>query len=77
MTDGVRLTAHKGPQETLGGLIERVRQQAREQLATLDTKAKERSKTKFTCPSCGQNAWAKPDAALICGTCEEPMETRD
>ena len=36
--------------------------------------AKERSKTKFTCPSCGQNAWAKPDAALICGACEESME---
>lgn len=27
------------------------------------------SKTKFTCPSCGQNAWAKPTALLICGQC--------
>jgi predicted SprT family Zn-dependent metalloprotease len=27
------------------------------------------SKTKFTCPDCGQNAWAKADALLICGTC--------
>lgn len=36
--------------------------------------SKARSKTKFTCPSCGQNAWAKPDAALICGGCEEAME---
>ena len=35
---------------------------------------KAKSKTKFSCPSCGQNAWAKPDAALICGECEEPME---
>jgi hypothetical protein len=27
------------------------------------------SKTKFTCPLCGQNAWAKPDAQLFCGVC--------
>jgi predicted SprT family Zn-dependent metalloprotease len=27
------------------------------------------SKTKYTCPSCEQNAWAKPDASLICGVC--------
>jgi SprT-like family len=27
------------------------------------------SKTKFTCPECGQNAWAKPGALLICGAC--------
>lgn len=32
------------------------------------------SKTKFTCPCCGQNAWAKPTAVLVCGDCEEPME---
>jgi len=30
---------------------------------------KKASKTKFTCPQCGQNAWAKPDAVLICGEC--------
>jgi hypothetical protein len=29
------------------------------------------SKTKFTCPECGLNAWAKPDAILICGECYE------
>jgi predicted SprT family Zn-dependent metalloprotease len=34
-------------------------------------KAKKASKTKFTCPDCGQNAWAKPDALLICGACHE------
>jgi hypothetical protein len=34
-------------------------------------KAKSSSKTKFTCPVCGQNAWAKPDAQLICGDCYE------
>jgi hypothetical protein len=37
-------------------------------------KKKAASKTKFTCLTCGQNAWAKPDAHLICGDCEEPME---
>jgi hypothetical protein len=34
-------------------------------------KKKAESKTKFTCPTCEQNAWAKPDAVLICGTCFE------
>jgi len=24
---------------------------------------------KYTCPSCGLNAWAKPQAALVCGVC--------
>ena len=28
------------------------------------------SKTKFTCLECGFNAWAKPDAKLICGNHE-------
>jgi SprT-like family len=32
---------------------------------------KKSSKTKFTCPDCGQNAWAKPDAHLICGACHD------
>lgn len=31
--------------------------------------AKRASKTKYSCPSCGQNAWAKPDASLACGDC--------
>ena len=30
-----------------------------------------RSKTKFTCAECGQNAWAKPDAMLGCYACAE------
>lgn len=34
-------------------------------------KAKTASKTKFTCPDCGQNAWGKPDSLLICGVCFE------
>jgi predicted SprT family Zn-dependent metalloprotease len=32
------------------------------------------SKTKYTCPECGQNAWAKPEANLMCGDCRETME---
>jgi predicted SprT family Zn-dependent metalloprotease len=32
------------------------------------------SKFKFVCPECGQNAWAKVTAKLICGDCEEVME---
>ena len=37
--------------------------------ASQQAKAKKSSKTKFTCPECGLNAWAKPDAHLICGEC--------
>jgi len=32
------------------------------------------SKFKFVCPECGQNAWAKITAKLICGECGEAME---
>ena len=31
------------------------------------------SKTKFTCPACGQNAWGKPDLAIICKPCGADM----
>lgn len=34
-------------------------------------KASARSKTKFTCPVCQQNAWAKPDAMLACANVED------
>ncbi len=27
------------------------------------------SKTKFTCPSCGQNVWGKPDTEVLCMPC--------
>ncbi len=37
-------------------------------------RAKKSSKTKFTCPDCGQNAWAKPNALLICGECFDEGE---
>jgi hypothetical protein len=50
--------------------------QLRWQSAPLDSqaKAKRTSKTKFTCPDCGQNAWAKPDSILICGLCYDEGE---
>jgi len=39
------------------------------------TAAKKRaSKTKYTCPECGLNAWAKPDADMACLTCERRMK---
>jgi len=31
------------------------------------------SKTKFTCSSCGQNAWGKPDLAILCKPCKIQM----
>jgi ribosomal protein S27AE len=34
-------------------------------------KKKAASKTKYTCPTCGANAWAKPEPRLICGACYE------
>jgi hypothetical protein len=37
-------------------------------------KKKTASKTKYTCPACSVNAWAKPQTALICGDCQEVME---
>jgi predicted SprT family Zn-dependent metalloprotease len=38
---------------------------------------KRASKTRYTCPGCGQNAWAKPETHLICGECEERMLTAE
>jgi hypothetical protein len=40
-------------------------------------KVKAASKTKYTCPDCQQNAWAKPDAHLVCGDCDEPMQAEE
>lgn len=33
-------------------------------------KEKPKSKVKYTCPECDQNAWAKPGAKLCCGYCD-------
>lgn len=32
------------------------------------------SKTKYSCPSCELNAWAKPGVTLICGECYDNGE---
>jgi predicted SprT family Zn-dependent metalloprotease len=37
---------------------------------------KGKNKVKYTCPTCGQNAWAKPEASLVCGDCKEEMEAQ-
>jgi len=38
---------------------------------------KKSSRAKFTCPDCGQNAWAKHDARLACGDCSVPLVAED
>jgi len=35
-----------------------------------------KNKIKYSCATCGQNAWAKPNARLICGECEERMDAQ-
>jgi predicted SprT family Zn-dependent metalloprotease len=35
--------------------------------------AKAKSKTKYECEGCSLNAWAKPEAALMCGDCDLPL----
>ena len=39
------------------------------------TLKKRLSKTHYRCGCCGQNAWAKPGAKLICGDCHEQLAT--
>lgn len=39
------------------------------QYELIDAPVRPLSKVKFTCPGCGQNAWAKPSALLLCGNC--------
>lgn len=36
-------------------------------------KPRKKSKLKYTCPDCNQNAWAKPSALLACGRCKVDM----
>ena len=37
-------------------------------------KAAKKDRIKFTCQTCGLNAWAKPTARLECGTCKAPLK---
>jgi len=32
-----------------------------------------KTRTKYTCPSCGANAWGKPDLHIGCRDCDLPM----
>jgi hypothetical protein len=41
---------------------------------TVEWKKKQGSKTKYTCPAFGANAWAKPETQLICSDCYEQGE---
>jgi hypothetical protein len=34
---------------------------------------KRQSKTRYSCERCDLNAWAKPGAKLVCGTCHQPL----
>jgi predicted SprT family Zn-dependent metalloprotease len=40
-------------------------------------KKKAASKTKYICPGCAANAWAKPETQLVCGACRHAMEASD
>ncbi len=40
-------------------------------------KSKAASKTRYTCPRCQTNAWAKPQVQLICGACNTGMLAGD
>jgi hypothetical protein len=35
------------------------------------------SKTKFTCASCQQNAWGKPDLEITCTPCQQRMRAAE
>ena len=39
-----------------------------------ERKKKANTRSKYSCPSCGINAWAKPDAHFICGDCNQLLE---
>jgi hypothetical protein len=48
------------------------------QSASLPTQSKPKSsKVKFTCGLCGQNAWGKPDLAILCKPCRHEMAAAD
>jgi len=36
---------------------------------------KRQSKTSYSCPTCSLNAWAKPNARLVCGACNEMLQS--
>ncbi len=55
------------------GFVISWRDRARED-APGKTPGKAGVRTKYTCPDCGLNAWAKSDVVLLCGACEVALE---
>ena len=47
------------------------------QIFMVERDKKSKSKVKYRCPVCNQNAWAKPGAELLCGVCMEMMESEE
>jgi len=45
----------------------------RELTERLERSRPKSGRLKFTCAGCGLNAWAKPSALLVCGTCRSSM----
>ncbi len=43
----------------------------------LPKSAENKNKVPYVCETCGQKAWAKPDARLMCGVCEEQMSVSE
>ena len=39
--------------------------------------AKPKSKIKYTCQKCNQNAWAKPGARIACADCKVIMKCKE
>lgn len=60
-----------------GGFVFRYQAAGRGLKGGSAAKKKRASKTKYSCAECGQNAWAKPGAKLICGECRQPMIAED
>jgi predicted SprT family Zn-dependent metalloprotease len=56
------------------GFVLRWQAQSQGASASATAKKKRASKTKYTCCDCRANAWAKPDARLLCGDCGIRME---
>lgn len=40
-------------------------------------KKKAATKTKYTCPECGLNAWGKPQISIFCGECDVELEAEE
>jgi predicted RNA-binding Zn-ribbon protein involved in translation (DUF1610 family) len=60
------------------GFVISWRDRAREQgSAKGKTIGKAGVRTKYTCPNCGLNAWAKPEVVLLCGECKVALEPEE